>query len=41
MVKVHIIGKKRMITTTTSKHNWSFDEIVINELVEQGKVIYL
>tara|TARA_Y100000004_G_scaffold182378_1_gene229063 strand:+ start:300 stop:923 length:624 start_codon:yes stop_codon:yes gene_type:complete len=24
-----------------SKHNWSFDEIVINDLVEQGKVIYL
>jgi len=24
-----------------SKHNWSFDEIIINDLVEQGKVIYL
>ena len=24
-----------------SKHNWSFDEIVINDLVKQGKVIYL
>ncbi len=25
----------------SSKHNWSFDEIVIDELVESGKVSYL
>jgi len=33
--------KDRICEPMSSKHDWSFDEVVIDELIEEGKVKYL